>query len=146
MADIDSALLGIPDLIALSNTAGIPGVSIAGLLLELVDGIPSIAGMLDGMGAPVVFNRRFYDYAGPLTAEDILIDERLYHPDDIPEIGGIRIMINKRPRAMAVEARLRRWDHSYRWHRIDFTPLFFGRPAPLAFLVCATEISPKWAT
>ena len=145
MAGFEFALQGLPVMSAAEAIAALPSMPIGGLLLELVDGIPGVAGILDGVGAPVVFNRRFYDFAGPLTAEDILIDERLYHPDDIPELGGVRIMINKSPRAMAVEVRLCRWDHSYRWHRVDFTPLFLGRPAPVGYLVCATEISPKWA-
>lgn len=89
----------------------------------LLDTLPHIAFVIAPGGEARYYNRRFIEYHGfaPSTAK--AARTALLHPDDQSRLVSTRQAGVASRSEYIVEARLRRHDGAYRWHRIHNKPL-----------------------
>jgi PAS domain S-box-containing protein len=89
----------------------------------LLDTLPFIAFMIAPGGKARHYNRRFIEYHGFVPGDDKADRTSLLHPDDQSRLVSIRQSGAVSRQEYIVEARLRRHDGVYRWHRLHNKPL-----------------------
>ncbi|GAC1339905.1 MAG: PAS domain-containing protein [Acetobacteraceae bacterium] len=92
----------------------------------LLDTLPHIAFAIFSGGRAEYYNQAFIDYVGVRPGADMASRTALHHPDDQPVLEAARAEGTAAGREYIVEARIRRFDGMYRWHRIHNRPLFHG--------------------
>ncbi|HZB37634.1 MAG TPA: PAS domain S-box protein, partial [Beijerinckiaceae bacterium] len=110
------------------------------LFRNLAEALPQIVWVMRAAdGVATFYNRRFRDYHGEEVGPEVGQRSSLIHPED--RAGALAI----RDRAVAagvpfqLDARLRRHDGAYRWHRMSCVPLRRDG-AVHAFIGAATDI------
>jgi PAS domain S-box-containing protein len=88
----------------------------------LLDTLPFIAFAIAPGGRAKHYNRSFIEYHGFVPGDDKASRTALLHPDDQSRLAEARRSAAFRNEYI-VEARLRRHDGAYRWHRIHNKPL-----------------------
>lgn len=105
----------------------------------LLETLPHMAFVIWPEGQAAYYNRIFIDYLGFLPGPDIASRTALHHPDDQPVLERARAAGVAASTDYVVEARVRRRDGVWRWHRIHNKPLLReGRP--IAWLGTAVDI------
>jgi PAS domain S-box-containing protein len=89
----------------------------------LLDTLPFIAFVIAPGGRAKHYNRRFIKYHGFVPGDDKAARTGLLHPDDQSRLVEQRQSGAAARNEYIVEARLRRHDGAYRWHRIHNKPL-----------------------
>jgi PAS domain S-box-containing protein len=89
----------------------------------LLDTLPFIAFVIAPGGRAKHYNRRFIEYHGFVPGDDEAARTALLHPDDQSRLVATRRSAAAGHNEYIVEARLRRHDGAYRWHRIHNKPL-----------------------
>ncbi len=89
----------------------------------LLDTLPYMAFVIGADGRSQHYNQRFLDYHGHIPGPDAAARTALLHPEDRPRLTAARRDGAGSDRDYIVEARLRRHDGAYRWHRIHNVPL-----------------------
>jgi PAS domain S-box-containing protein len=89
----------------------------------LLDTLPFIAFVIAPGGRAEHYNQRFVQYHGFVPGTKTGSRTELLHPDDRPRLEGARTAGAAARTEYIVEARLRRHDGVYRWHRIHNKPL-----------------------
>ena len=89
----------------------------------LLDTLPFLAFVIAPGGRAEYYNQRFIDYHGFIPAGEKDARTALLHPDDRHLLVSSRKTAAALNREYIVEARLRRHDGLYRWHRIHNKPL-----------------------
>jgi PAS domain S-box-containing protein len=89
----------------------------------LLDTLPFIAFVIAPGGRAVYYNQHFIDYHGFVPGDDKVARTSLLHPDDRSRLVSARASAAARRSEYVVEARLRRHDGVFRWHRIHNKPL-----------------------
>jgi PAS domain S-box-containing protein len=89
----------------------------------LLDTLPFIAFMIAPGGRAEHYNQKFIEYHGFVPGDDSAARTMLLHPDDQPLLISTRKSAAEARDEYVVEARLRRHDGAYRWHRIHNKPL-----------------------
>jgi PAS domain S-box-containing protein len=92
----------------------------------LLDTLPFIAFVIAPGGQAKHYNRHFVEYHGFTPGEDKAARTSLLHPDDQPHLVSRRQTGAASRSEYIVEARLRRHDGVYRWHRLHNKPLISG--------------------
>ena len=90
---------------------------------SMLEALPQMAYVVDGVGNAIYYNREFQQYLGcPVgpepSARDVFVNE-----NDLPELQAARAQALTTGKEFNVEARLRRHDGAYRWHRIQNRPM-----------------------
>jgi PAS domain S-box-containing protein len=114
----------------------------------LLDTLPFIAFMIAPGGRAEHYNQRFIEYHGFVPGDDKAARTALLHPDDRPTLVTSRLSGAEARVEYIVEARLRRHDGTYRWHRIHNRPLiragelvgWFGSAVDIHDMVHANEV------
>ena len=89
----------------------------------LLDTLPFMAFVIGPDGQAEHYNQRFIDYHGSKPGPAPRERSYLVHPDDRRRLRDIRQGAAARETEYFIEARLRRHDGAYRWHRIHNKPL-----------------------
>ncbi len=89
----------------------------------LLESLPHIAFVVFRGGVADHYNQRFIDYVGFLPGRDSAARTALHHPDDRAALEAARDAGVASDAEYIVEARLRRHDGVYRWHRLHNIPL-----------------------
>lgn len=92
----------------------------------LLDTLPFIAFVISPLGEAEHYNQYFIDYHGEPPGHDPPARTRLLHPEDQPRLIAARDAAASVVREYVLEARLRRHDGAYRWHRLHSKPLLRG--------------------
>jgi PAS domain S-box-containing protein len=92
-------------------------------LYLLLDTLPFIAFVIAPGGQAKHYNQKFIEYHGFTPNDDKADRTALLHPDDQALLASTRLSSAKSRTEYIVEARLRRHDGVYRWHRIHNKPL-----------------------
>ncbi|RDJ94315.1 PAS domain S-box protein, partial [Lacticaseibacillus rhamnosus] len=79
------------------------------------------------------------DYLGFMPAPDRAARTALHHPDDRGRLEEVRAIGTASSREYIVEARIRRHDGAYRWHRIHNKPLLRDQ-VPIGWIGPAVDI------
>ena len=110
-------------------------------LREALDAMPHKVWMVRLAGPPIYYNPAMRSFAGAaLDLPDRPSRERaLVHPDDLARFVAARTQALAAKRGWTIEARLRGPDHSYRWHRLNFSLVRHTGTAD-AWLATATDI------
>jgi PAS domain S-box-containing protein len=97
---------------------------------SMLEALPQLAFVIGPDGKAIYYNRQFRDYVGAAVGLGLADRNALLDPEDLPKL------IEARRRAVAagveymIEARMRRHDGVYRWHRIQNRPMHLeGRVA-----------------
>jgi PAS domain S-box-containing protein len=97
---------------------------------SMLEALPQIAFIFRGNGQAIYFNRQYYDYIGEETGATPAERDGRVHPEDRAGVGAARTSGFKNATEYTVEARIRRHDGTYRWHRIHNRPIIVaGKPA-----------------
>jgi PAS domain S-box-containing protein len=89
----------------------------------LLDTLPFIAFVIAPGGRAAHYNRQFIEYHGFVPGDDKAARTALLHPDERSRLVSTRQSGATSRSEYVVEARLRRHDGAYRWHRIHNKPL-----------------------
>jgi PAS domain S-box-containing protein len=89
----------------------------------LLETLPHIAFVIRPGGQAEYYNRNFIDYVGFCPGPDRADRTALNHPDDQAPLEIARAVGAAANTEYIVEARIRRHDGAYRWHRIHNKPL-----------------------
>jgi PAS domain S-box-containing protein len=89
----------------------------------LLDTLPFIAFLIAPGGLAEHYNRRFIEYHGFVPGGDKAARTSLLHPDDQARLVSTRQTGAASRTEYIIEARLRRHDGVYRWHRLHNKPL-----------------------
>jgi PAS domain S-box-containing protein len=90
---------------------------------SMLEALPQSAFVIAPDGQAVYYNRQFRDYVGRLIGPALVDRNTLLHPDDLPKLMEARQAAVKSGVEYTVEARMRRHDGAYRWHRIQNRPM-----------------------
>ena len=90
---------------------------------SMLEALPQIAFVIGPDGRAIYYNRQFRDYVGGPIGPDIADRNALINPEDLPRLATSRRDAADAGIEYAVEARMRRRDGVYRWHRIQNRPL-----------------------
>ena len=105
----------------------------------LLETLPHIAFVISAGGGAEYYNQRFIDYLGGVPGLEPAHRTRLHHPEDRAALDAARDAGRRDGMEYIVEARLRRHDGAYRWHRIHNKPLLRAGAA-VAWLGTAVDI------
>jgi PAS domain S-box-containing protein len=109
---------------AFSEKTDPPDVPNAAWFQSLLETIPHVAFLLGPTGSTGYCNQRFTDYLGFRPRDGIVARSGIYHADDLTALEAALAGAAASGTEYVVEARLRRHDGAYRWHRIHNKPLF----------------------
>ncbi len=92
-------------------------------LRRALDGLPQMAWLTRRDGTALYYNRRFLEYAGSGVGSGL--EDRLVfvHPEDAARVRELSLHARARASEFDAEARLRRHDGAWRWHRLHAVPL-----------------------
>jgi PAS domain S-box-containing protein len=105
----------------------------------LLETLPYIAFVIWPEGQAAYYNRVFIDYLGFRPGPDKASRTALHHPDDQPVLEAARAAGVATSSDYVIEARVRRHDSVWRWHRIHNKPLLRDGQ-PIAWLGTAVDI------
>jgi PAS domain S-box-containing protein len=92
---------------------------------SMLEALPQMAFVIRPDGEAVYYNRQFRDYVGAvgpgLADRNALLD-----PEDLPKLMHARRTAAAAGVEYIIEARLRRHDGVYRWHRVQNRPMHSG--------------------
>lgn len=92
----------------------------------MIEALPQIAFVIRADGLAEIYNQQFLDYVGGPVGPDPASRTALHHPEDQPRLVASRREAARTGRPYTVEARIRRHDGVYRWHRIHNRPMRRG--------------------
>jgi len=101
----------------------------------------------DPNGKIEFYNQQWQTYTGiPDLPLGVGLWAEVIHPDDIVRAGEIRQQAIQAESAYEVECRLKRHDHTYRWHLARIVPFKDDQDRVVAWFGTATDIHDrKWA-
>ena len=111
-------------------------------LRQITDAIPQTIVVLDTSGAPIYANQATLDYTG-MTAKEVVAPnfrERIFHPDDLDNLGDERKAALARALPFEVEQRALRKDGQFRWFLIRYNPLLDERGNVIRWYATGTDI------
>ena len=89
----------------------------------MLEAFPAIAFVIGPDGLAEYYNQQFRDYIGAPIGPDPAARAALQHPDDQLRLKGAREAGIAAGAEYTIEARIRRHDGVYRWHRIHNRPI-----------------------
>ncbi len=92
-------------------------------LRRALDGLPQMAWLTRRDGMALHYNRRFFDYAGPGVGSGLEDRLALVHPEDMARVRSLTLRARAERSEFDTEARLRRRDGAWRWHRLHAVAL-----------------------
>jgi PAS domain S-box-containing protein len=94
-------------------------------LRQLIDAIPQQVFVFDADWSPLFANRRELEYTGltPQEAQSKDTVARIFHPEDLKQLEGLRERAIADSAPFEMEARIRGKDGEYRWFLIRDNPL-----------------------
>jgi len=107
--------------------------------LLLLDTLPYPAFVIAAGSQAVHYNRQFVEYVGFYPGPGRADRTALHHPDDQAVLEAARNVGVASDTEYVVEARLRRHDGAFRWHRIHNKPLFRDG-SRIAYLGTAVDV------
>ena len=110
-----------------------------GLFQLLLETLPHMAFVIWPGGQAAYYNQVFLNYLGFHPRPDKASRTALQHPDDQPVLEAARKAAVASLSDYVVEARMRRYDGVWRWHRIHNKPLLRDGQ-PVAWLGTAVDI------
>ena len=93
---------------------------------SMLEALPQIAFVIAPGGQAVYYNRQFRDYVGHPIGPALADRNALLHREDRPKLREAREAAVKADVEYIIEARMRRHDGVYRWHRIQNRPMHAG--------------------
>lgn len=105
----------------------------------LLDTLPHMAFAISADRQAEHYNEAFIDYVGGLPGPGQDARNSLHHPDDRPKLDAARLAARAGTGEYVVEARVRRHDGVYRWHRIHNKPLLRAGK-PVGYIGTAVDI------
>jgi len=93
---------------------------------SMLEALPQSAIVIAPDGQAVYYNRQFRHYVGRPLGPAVADRDALLHPDDLPTLKEAREAAAKAGVEYTAEARIRRHDGTYRWHRIQTRPMQGG--------------------
>jgi len=93
---------------------------------SMLEALPQAAFVIRPDGQALYYNRQFRDYVGDSVGLDLADRNALLHPQDLPKLAEARRAATAAGVEYLVEARMRRHDGVYRWHRVQNRPMQFG--------------------
>jgi PAS domain S-box-containing protein len=93
---------------------------------SMLEALPQIAFVIAPDGQAVYYNRQFRDYVGYPIGPGVADRNALLHSEDLPRLMETRRAATEAGVEYIVEARMRRHDGLYRWHRIQNRPMHSG--------------------
>jgi PAS domain S-box-containing protein len=93
---------------------------------SMLEALPQIAFVIAPDGPAIYYNRQFRDYAGRPIGPGLADRNALLHSEDLPKLMEARKAAATGGVEYIVEARMRRHDGVYRWHRIQNRPMHSG--------------------
>ncbi len=105
----------------------------------LLETLPHSAFLIGADGEAVAYNQRFIDYLGFQPGSDPASRNALHHPDERQRLSEARAAGIAAWQEYVIEARLRRHDGVYRWHRIHNTPIL-RQGIPFGWIGTAVDI------
>ena len=111
-------------------------------LRQITDAIPQTIVVLDTSGAPLYANQATLDYTG-MTAKEVVAPnfrERIFHPDDLDNLGDERKAALARALPFEVEQRALRKDGQFSWFLIRYNPLLDERGNVIRWYATGTDI------
>jgi PAS domain S-box-containing protein len=93
---------------------------------SMLEALPQSAFVIAPDGQAVYYNRQFRDYVGRSIGPGLPDRNALLHPEDLPKLMEAREAAAQAGVEYIIEARMRRYDDVYRWHRIQNRPMHAG--------------------
>jgi PAS domain S-box-containing protein len=90
---------------------------------SMLEALPQAAFVIRPDGQALYYNRQFRDYAGTPIGPGLAERSALLHPEDLPGLLEARRAAASAGVEYVIEARMRRHDGVYRWHRIQNRPM-----------------------
>ena len=90
---------------------------------SMLEALPQMAYVVDATGHALYYNRQFHSYIGRPVGSEPGARDALIHPEDRGRLRRARSKAFENGQEYAVEARIRRHDGVYRWHRIQNRPM-----------------------
>jgi PAS domain S-box-containing protein len=91
---------------------------------SMLEALPQMAYVVDNAGNAIYYNREFHSYIGRPVGHSPAERDMLIHPEDVEGVRAARNEALAAGQEFAIEARIRRHDGSYRWHRIQNRPMY----------------------
>jgi PAS domain S-box-containing protein len=116
-----------------------------GELRQLIDAIPQQVFVFDVNWNPLFANRRELEYTGltPQEAQSKDAVAKIFHPEDLKQLEGLRERMLSEGAAFEMEARIRGKDGQYRWFLIRDNPLRDERGRVLRWYGTRTDIEDR---
>jgi PAS domain S-box-containing protein len=114
-------------------------------LRQLIDVIPQQVFVFDSDWNPLFANRRELEYTG-LTLEEVRSRDavaRVFHPEDLKKLEGLRERMRSEGAPFELEARIRGKDGQYRWFLIRDNPLQDEQGRVLRWYATRTDIEDR---
>jgi len=113
----------------------------------LANAVSQLMWINDPNGKIEFYNQQWQTYTGiPDLPLGVGLWAEVIHPDDIVRAGEIRQQAIQAESAYEVECRLKRHDHTYRWHLARIVPFKDDQDRVVAWFGTATDIHDrKWA-
>ena len=92
-------------------------------LRRALDGLPQMAWLTRRDGVALHYNRQFLAYAGPDIGPGLEDRLALVHPEDAARVRSLSLRARADASTFDAEARLRRHDGAWRWHRLHAVPI-----------------------
>ena len=90
---------------------------------SMLEALPQMAYVVDATGHALYYNRQFHSYIGRSVGSEPGARDALIHSEDRGRLRMARSKAFENGQEYAVEARIRRHDGVYRWHRIQNRPM-----------------------
>ncbi len=92
-------------------------------LARALDGLPQMAWLTRRDGTALYYNRRVLEYAGPGVGPSLEDRLALIHPEDTARMRALSQGARSEASEFDAEARVRRHDGAWRWHRLHAVAL-----------------------
>ena len=90
---------------------------------SMLEALPQMAYVVDREGNHLYVNRQFLAYIGRPVAPETAARDVFVHPDDLARLRVARAKAHRDGEEFTIEARIRRHDGAFRWHRIQNRPM-----------------------
>ncbi|HUI35480.1 MAG TPA: PAS domain S-box protein [Stellaceae bacterium] len=107
---------------------------------SMLEALPQMAYVLDTAGNAIYYNREFQQYLGCRVGPEPSARDAFIYEDDLPPLRAARDGALATGKEFYVEARIRRRDGAYRWHRIQNRPMHTGDGRISSWLGTAVDI------
>jgi len=114
-------------------------------LRQLIDAIPQQVFVFDADWTPLFANQRELEYTGltPHEAQSKDAVARIFHPEDLKQLEGLRERVLSEGTPFEMEARIRGTDGQYRWFLIRDNPLRDEQGGVLRWYGTRTDIEDR---